>query len=143
MPIEVIIRESGNAGLNDSLPNNGVPEADPNLSQEQGVENSNQSQVNALLINYGKQLLQDGISIYTDYTGSYLLSNKIENVTTFAADALMVIKGGWVGRIAVAYNTINSMIKSSREVQEANERAQYLKNQMGKVVEMGGRYTND
>lgn len=141
MPIEVIIREQGTGGVSNN--NSGVPQVDPDNSEEQGVENSNQKQVNALLIDYGKQLLQDGISIYTNYTGNYLLSNQIDTVTTFAADALMVIKGGWVGRIAVAYNTINSMIKSSREVQEANERAQYLKNQMGKVVEMGGRYTND
>ena len=139
MPIEIIIRESGTEGVT----NNGVPQADPNFLQEQGVENSNQKQVNTLLIDYGKQIIQNGVDAYIDYTGNYILSNKIQSGISFAANALMAVKGGTVGRIAVAFNAVNNIIKTSKEVSRANQRVDFIKNQAGKIVEMGGRYTND
>ena len=142
MAIEIIIREDG------TMTGNGTPQTPSNpqskgAKEEQGKPKGNQSQVNALLIDYGKQILNQGMNVGIEISGNNLLQDRISTLTNVAADALMIAKGGWVGVAAVAMKYATSAIDLQIQLDRNRYTVEQLKQQAGLVAEYGGRYTNE
>ena len=81
--------------------------------EEQGKPKPNQTNLNALLIDYGRNILSTGMNVALDYSGNNILADQISTVASVGADALMIVKGGWVGVAAVAMKYATSAITSS------------------------------
>lgn len=142
MAIEIIIREDG------TLSGNGTPQTSPDSTprgkkEEQGKPKGNQVNVNALLIDYGKQILNQGLSIGSEISGNNLLQDQISTLTNVAADVLMVAKGGWVGVAAVAMKYATSSIAQQINLNKERYKVEELRRSTGLVAEYGGRYTNE
>ena len=142
MAIEIIIREDG------TMSGNGTPQTSPNSTprgtkEEQGKPKGNQVNVNALLIDYGKQILNQGLSIGIEISGNNLLQDRISSLTNVAADALMIAKGGWVGVAAVAMKYATSSIEQQINLNRERYKVEELRRSTGLVAEYGGRYTNE
>lgn len=142
MAIEIIIREDG------TMTGNGTPQTSPNSTprgtkEEQGKPKGNQVNVNALLIDYGKQILAEGLNIALDYSGNNILQDRISTATSVAADALMIAKGGWVGVAAVAMKYATSALSAGIQFDRDRYRTEVIRQQAGLVAEYGGRYTNE
>lgn len=141
MAIEIIIREDG------TMSGNGSPQSTPNSprgkDEEQGKPKGNQSNVNALLIDYGKQILNQGLSVGIEITGNTLLQDQISTATSVAADVLMVAKGGWAGVAAVAMKYATSSIEQQINLNRERYKVEELRRSTGLVAEYGGRYTNE
>lgn len=138
MAIEIIIREDG------TMTGNGTPQSTPKgAKEEQGKPKGNQSNVNALLIDYGKQILNQGLSVGIEITGNTLLQDQISTATSVAADVLMVAKGGWAGVAAVAMKYATSSIEQQINLNRERYKVEELRRSTGLVAEYGGRYTNE
>lgn len=142
MAIEIIIREDG------TMTGNGTPQTSPDSTprgkkEEQGKPKGNQVNVNALLIDYGKQILSEGLNIALDYSGNNILQDKISTATSIAADALMIVKGGWVGVAAVAMKYAISAANAGIQYDRDRYRVEQIRQQSGMIAEYGGRYTNE
>ena len=142
MAIEIIIREDG------TMTGNGTPQTSPDSTprgkkEEQGKPKGNQTNVNALLIDYGKQILNQGLSVGIEISGNTLLQDQISTVTNVAADALMIAKGGWVGVAAVAMKYATSSIEQQINLNRERYKVEELRRSTGLVAEYGGRYTNE
>ena len=142
MAIEIIIREDG------TMSGNGTPQTSPDGSvrgskEEQGKPKGNQVNMNALLIDYGKQILSEGINVAIDYSGNNILQDKISSVTSVASDLLMVVKGGWAGVAAVAIKYATSSLNLGIQLDRERYRTEVIRQQAGLVSEYGGRYTNE
>ena len=139
MAIEIIIREDGTvSGTNASQ--NGNPKGS---KEEQGKPKENQTNMNAMLIDYGKQILSEGINVALDYSGNNIVRDAVSTVTSLAADAMMIVKGGWVGVAAVAMKYATSAIQSQIQLDRERYKVEVLRQQAGLIAEYGGRYTND
>ena len=135
--IEVVIRKSGTPGMTQANPASAHAEA-----SEPGKPSVTQKQVNTLLINYGKQTLQEGFKLYNDFSGDYILANKIASATNIAADIATIAIGGWVGAVAVGYKYSTQLIEQAINIQRINNEIEARKIMLGQVVQLGGRYTN-
>lgn len=142
MAIEIIIREDGTMTGNGTPQSSGNPQS-KGAKEEQGKPKGNQSQVNALLIDYGKQILNQGLNVGIEISGNNLLQDRISTLTNVAADALMIAKGGWVGVAAVAMKYATSAIDLQIQLDRNRYTVEQLKQQAGLVAEYGGRYTNE
>lgn len=116
----------------------------PNQAQTQENLNTtspqSKSQVNTLLIDYGKKLMQEGINTYINISGNSLMGNRINETLGIAADILTIAKGGVVGAIAVGFKTATQAVSLLIENEKVNNNAEFLKSSMGKVRTNGGRY---
>lgn len=142
MAIEIIIREDGTMTGDGTPQTSGSPQS-KGAKEEQGKPKGNQSQVNALLIDYGKQILNQGLNVGVEITGNNLLQDRISALTNVAADALMIAKGGWVGVAAVAMKYATSAINLQIQLERNRYTVEQLQKQAGLVAEYGGRYTNE
>lgn len=141
MAIEIIIREDGTvSGTNASQNGNAKAKGS---KDEQGKPKDNQSNINAMLIDYGRQILSEGINVALDYSGNNIVRDAAQVVTNIAADAMMVVKGGWVGAVAVAMKYATSAIQSQINLDRERYKVEVLRQQAGLIAEYGGRYTND
>lgn len=144
MAIEVIIREDGTStGTSTQGPSstpNGMPRG---AKEEQGKPKGNQVNVNALLIDYGKTLLNTGLNVALDYSGNTILQDKISTATSLASDALMIAKGGWVGVAAVAIKYSTQAVTQAININREQYKVEVIRKQSGLIAEYGGRYTND
>lgn len=141
MAIEIIIREDGTvSGTNASQNGNAKAKGS---KDEQGKPKDNQSNMNTLLIDYGKQILSEGFNVALDYSGNNIVRDAVSTVTNLAADAMMVVKGGWVGVAAVAMKYATSAIQSQIQLDRERYKVEVLRQQAGLIAEYGGRYTND
>lgn len=143
MAIEVIIREDGTSTGVNSQGAAGVNATPRGKGEEQGKPKPNQINLNALLIDYGRNILSTGLNVALDYSGNNILADQISTVASVGADALMIAKGGWVGVAAVAMKYATSAITSSININREQYKAEMLQRQAGIVAEYGGRYTND
>ena len=142
MAIEIIIREDGTTS------GNGTPQTSPDSTprgkkEEQGKPKGNQTNVNALLIDYGKQILNQGLSVGIEISGNTLLQDQISTLTNVASDVLMIAKGGWVGVAAVAMKYATSSIEQQINISRERYKVEELRRSTGLVAEYGGRYTNE
>lgn len=141
--IEIIIRKQGAPGTEDEGNAN-----DPSTAGAKGGKNEPgkpsklQKQVNALLIQYGKQSIQEGIKLITDYTGDYVMSRQIDMATNIAADVATVAATGWVGAIAVGYKYTTQAIEYGINQNRERARIEAYKSQLGEITQLGGRYAN-
>ena len=87
--IEVRIYKKGSPGTE------GTQQQTSTTATEPGKPSATQKQVNTLLINYGKQTLLEGYKLMTDFTGDYVLANKIDAALNIAADISTIMIGGW------------------------------------------------
>ena len=138
--IEVIIKKKGSPGETPEAAE--ASQETAGVSNEPGKPSSTQKQVNTLLINYGKQSLQQGFKIYTDFSSNYTLSNKIDTVTNLAADIATIAAGGWLGVAAVGFKYSTQIIDSSINNQRMQNQIQARNMMLGDIVQLGGRYTN-
>ena len=139
--VEVIIREDGtNSSISKATGQNGGARG---REREQGKPQETQVNLNALLIDYTKQIITTGINLGIDRSGDYLLKDNLTNLTNIGADILMVAKGGYVGATAVAMKYGSNAINSLVELNRNKYKVEMLREQAGKVIELGGRYTND
>ena len=132
--IEIKISKKGAPGTD------GMP--DGKKDDEPGKPSSVQKQVNTLLINYGKQSLQEGYKLITDFTGDYVTANRIDTVLNVAADISSIAIGGWVGAVAVGFKHTTQTIESFINVNREQNRIRTMNQMLGEVVQLGGRYTN-
>ena len=138
--IEIIIKKKGSPGE--------TPEAAEASKETDGAPNepgkpSNlQKQINTLLINYGKQSLQEGFKIFSDISGNYVLSNKIDTAVNLAADAATIAAGGWVGAIAVGFKYTTQSIEQAINLRREQNKIQAMNQMLGEITQLGGRYTN-
>lgn len=142
MAIEIIIREDG------TISGNGTPQTNTDgtvrgAKEEQGKPKPNQTNMNALLIDYGKQILSTGLNVALDYSGNNILQDRISTITSLGSDILMIAKGGYIGAAAVAMKYATTAINQFIENDRIRYTAEVLRNQAGMVAELGGRYTND
>ena len=142
MAIEIIIREDG------TMTGNGTPQTSPDstprgVKEEQGKPKGKQTNVNALLIDYGKQILSEGLNVALDYSGNNILQDRISTAASVAADVLMIAKGGWVGVAAVAMKYATSALNAGIQYDRDRYRVEQIRQQSGMIAEYGGRYTNE
>jgi len=141
--IEIIIRKQGSPGTEDEGKTN-----DPSTAGAKGGKNEPgkptkmQKQVNGLLIQYGKQSLQEGYKLITDYTGDYITSKTIDTYVNLAADVATIAATGWVGAIAVGYKYATQAIEQSINVNRERSRIEAMNTQLGQITQFGGRYAN-
>lgn len=117
----------------------------PNQAQESKQlstqeSNTSKSQINTLMIDYGKKLMQQGFNTYINITGETLMGNRVNELVDISGDILMILKGGVVGAVAVGFKTATKAIDSYIQNTKANNNAEFLKSSMGKVRTNGGRY---
>ena len=135
--IEIVIKKNGApSGISSATPD------EQRETREPGKPSAIQKQVNTLLINYGKQTLQEGYKLITDFTGNYVLANKIDAVTNIAADISTIAIGGWVGAVAVGFKYTTNLIESSIQIQRERNAIEARNRMLGEIVQLGGRYTN-
>lgn len=134
--IEVRIYKKGSPGTETTTQEAGTKASEP------GKPTATQKQVNTLLINYGKQTLQEGYKLITDFTGDYVLANKIDGALNLAADITTIAFGGWVGAIAVAYKRTTQIVESEIAIARERNRINATKQMLGEITQLGGRYTN-
>lgn len=132
--IEIKISKKGAPGTE------GMPDA--KKDSEPGKPSSTQKQVNTLLINYGKQSLQEGYKLITDFTGNYVAANRIDTVLNVAADVSTIAIGGWVGAVAVGFKHTTQTIESFININREQNRIRTMNQMLGEVIQLGGRYTN-
>lgn len=141
MAIEIIIREDGAvSGTNASQNGNAKAKGS---KDEQGKPKDNQSNINAILIDYGKQILSEGINVSFQISGNTIIQDKVTSVINIASDVLMVAKGGWVGVAAVALKYATNAVNLQTQVERNRYTVEQIQQQAGIIAEYGGRYTND
>ena len=133
--IEVRIYKKGSPGTEGMQP-------DTKKDTEPGKPSALQKQVNTLLINYGKQTLQEGYKLITDFTGDYVLANRIDNALNVAADISTIAIGGWVGAIAVGFKRTTQAIEYEINARREQNRVNAMNQMLGEITQLGGRYTN-
>ena len=139
--IEILIRKQGSPeSVAEQANNTGVGASGG--KEEPGKQSNTQKQVNTLLINYGKQSLQEGYKLITDYTGDYVTSKKIDMYTNIAADAATIAAGGWVGAIAVGFKYTTQSLEYAINLNREKARVEAYNIQLGDVIKLGGRYSN-
>lgn len=132
--IEIKISKKGAPGTE------GMPDA--KKDSEPGKPSSTQKQVNTLLVNYGKQSLQEGYKLITDFSGDYVTANRIDTVLNIAADISTIATGGWVGAIAVGFKYTTQSIEQTINLRREQNRIQTMNQMLGEITQLGGRYTN-
>lgn len=116
--------------------------ADKAVMQPEKQSASSRS-INTLLIDYAKRVMSEGVNVYIDQSGDYILNERINNAMSLSADALTIFAGGWVGAVAVGYKYASQAVKNMRETRRSINEINMLKEQAGRVIELGGRFTND
>ncbi len=141
--IEIVIRKQGAPGTEDEGKANDTSTAGARGGKDEpGKPSKLQKQVNALLIQYGKQSIQEGIKLITDYTGDYVTQKKIDMYTNVAADAAIIAATGWVGAIAVGYKYTTQAIEYSINLNRERAKIEAFNSQLGEITKLGGRYSN-
>ena len=117
----------------------------PNQAQESkqlSMQESNvsKSQINTLMIDYGKKLMQQGFNTYINITGETLMGNRVNELVNVSGDILTIIKGGYIGLAAVGFKHATKILDTYIQNNKANNNAEFLKSSMGKVRTNGGRY---
>ncbi len=134
-PIEILIKKSE------------APEGSAPINQdgktEQGKPSPQVMAINNALISAGKQAITNGIRQQGALTGDYTLSDSINTLTSFTADALMIAKGGPVGIIAVASKYTLAAINSSVQQTIADRNNAFIRQRTGMISTKGSRYTDD
>jgi hypothetical protein len=141
MAIEVIIRDDG-ASISGISPTT-TPTSPRGAKEEAGKPKPSQTNINALLIDYGRNIINQGVNVALDYSGNNILKDQINTVTNIATDILMIAQGGWVGVAAVAFKAASGAVNSFIQLDRNRYTSEVLRQQAGKIVELGGRYTND
>ena len=141
--IEIIIRKQGAPGTEDEGKAN-----DPSTAGAKGGKNEPgkpsklQKQVNGLLIQYGKQSLQEGYKLISDYTGDYVTSKTIDMYVNIAADIATIAAAGWIGAIAVGYKYTTQAIEYGINLNRERAKVETFSSQLGEITKLGGRYAN-
>ena len=139
--VEIIIREDGtNTSVSNATGNNGGARG---KDKEQGKPKETQVNVNALLIDYTKQIITFGVNTAFDISGNNIMKDRISSSINIGADMIMLLKGGWIGAGAVALKYGATAIQSYLDISREQYKVNMLKEQAGKVIELGGRYSND
>ena len=131
-PIEILVKKSETA--TGDL---------PIVSKEQGKLTPSQQAVNSAMIAAGKQAINAGIRTQAEITGDYVLADTVSFATSFAADILMVAKGGAIGAIAVATKYGLSVAESYAKQRVADRNNEFIRQRTGFIATKGSRYTND
>lgn len=142
MAIEIIIREDGTT-TNGTQGTTSQPNAPRGTKEEQGKPKANHKAINALLIDYGKQLVLQGVNVSIDYSGDNLLRDEINTAANIATDILAIAEAGWFGVAATAVKYGTNALNNFLQLDRSRYTSQVLRQQAGKIVELGGRYTND
>ena len=141
MAIEVIIRDDGTS-ISGTSPTT-TPTSPRGAKEEAGKPKPSQTNINALLINYGRNIINQGVNVTLDYSGDNILRDQINTATSIATDILMIAQGGWVGVAAVAVKYGTNALNNFLQLDRSRYTSQVLRQQAGMVTELGGRYTND
>lgn len=141
MAIEIIIRDDG-ASISGTSPTT-TSTSPRGAKEEAGKPKPSQTNINALLIDYGRNIINQGVNVALDYSGNNILKDQINTVTNIATDILMIAQGGWVGVAAVAFKAASGAVNSFIQLDRNRYTSEVLRQQAGKIVELGGRYTND
>jgi hypothetical protein len=107
--------------------------------QEQGKPNLTQKAVNVALLNAGRQILSEGLQQYGNLSGNYAVTKYIDSALTIGADALIIIKGGAVGAIAVGTKYATQAFNRSVEVLKSNQETQLARSRVGYIAITGSR----
>lgn len=134
--IEVRIYKKGSPGTE------GTQQQTSTTATEPGKPSATQKQVNTLLINYGKQTLLEGYKLMTDFTGDYVLANKIDAALNIAADISTIMIGGWVGAVAVGFKRTTQEIEREINIRREQNKINAMNQMLGEITQLGGRYTN-
>lgn len=102
-------------------------------------ETPKNSVVTPLLIQYGKQLLNDGINAYSNLSGDTIRVNRINESLSLVATGLMAISYP-LGAIAAGYQTISQLSQTLINNAKANNEAMYLQQGQGRILNNYGRY---
>ena len=140
MAVEILIRSDGTLNTETNAAAGGKA---PGATTDPGKQKDGQKDVSALLIQYGQQIIKQGVSIAVDYIGNGVIKDQISDAISIGGDIMTIIKGGWVGVAAVGIKTAATVINSIREQQRNDFKTQLLKEQAGNIIQLGGRYTND
>lgn len=92
-----------------------------------------------LAIQYGKQLLNDGINSYANLTGNTIAVNRINEGLSLVATSIMAASSIF-GAIAVSYQTISQLSQTLINNAKANNEALFLQQSQGKILNNYGRY---
>lgn len=120
----------------------GVQDETQGLNGKKDVEkNSVQSQaITSALIQAGKQVMMQGINNYSQISGDYQTTRKINTAIDVGADILTMSMGGWVGIIAVGTKYALQGVNSAIQTYNANQQINYDNQMLGNISRSGSRY---
>lgn len=102
-------------------------------------ETPKNSVITPLLIQYGKQLLNDGTNAYSNLSGDTIRVNRINESLSLVATGIMAISSP-LGAIAAGYQTISQLSQTLINNAKANNEAMFLQQGQGRILNNYGRY---
>lgn len=96
--------------------------------------------INAALLSAGKDVIVQGIDIYSKMSGNTTLKTNLTNLTTGLTDIGIIATGGPVGAIAVASKYILGAANAYADSVLENKQIDYDNKQLGIISREGSRY---
>lgn len=120
----------------------GVQDETQGFNGKKDVEkNSVQSQaITSALIQAGKQAMMQGINNYSQISGDYQTTRKINTAIDIGADILTIAMGGPVGAIVVGTKYALQGVNSAIQTYNANQQINYDNQMLGNISRSGSRY---
>lgn len=120
----------------------GVQDETQGVNGKKDVEkNSVQSQaITSALIQAGKQVMLQGINNYSQISGDYQTTRKINTAIDVGSDILTISMGGQVGVIMVGTKYALQGINSAIQTYNANRQINYDNQMLGNISRSGSRY---
>lgn len=111
-------------------------------AKEQGKPSLQTQAINTAIIGYAKQAVTEGINQYVKLTGNYALSNASNMIMSFASDALIIAKGGYVGLATVGVKYTLKAGQSYVDQIIADRNTNFMRSRYGDISMRGSRYND-
>ena len=140
MAVTVIVKSGDATGTGEQQDSSNVPTTNKSQPGQSGSNSLAKGAINTALIQASRQVLSQGINVYTEISGDTATSRQLNSAASIGSDVLMVAKGGIIGIGAVVAKHANTALTSEIRARKENLETSKRNALLGEISKKGSRY---